>query len=72
MTSVKYNIPLLDCSTRFSIWHVKMYIALTQMELDDVILGVDDMPPSLKNDERNHRDHKVLTQIHLHLSNSIL
>ena len=72
MTSLKYDIPLLDRSTRFTLWQVKMRAVLTQMELDDCILGFDQMPASWTDDVERRKDRKALTQIHLHLSNTIL
>ena len=60
MASVKYDIPLLDCSIRFSLWQVKLRVVLAHMELDDAILGVDHMSASLKDDEKKRREHKAL------------
>ena len=72
MASLKYDIPLLDRSTRFTLWQVKMPAVLAQMELDDCILGFDQMPASWTDDVKRRKDRKALTQIHLHLSNIIL
>ena len=65
---MKYDIPLLDHNTRFSLWQVKMWVVLTQMDLDDVLLEFDKMLLSWTGDEKQHRDRKALSQIHLHLS----
>jgi hypothetical protein len=35
MSSVKYDLPLLDWDTRFSLWQVKMRAVLSQTDLDD-------------------------------------
>ena len=72
MTSLKYDIPLLDRSTRFTLWQVKMRAVLAQMELDDCILRFEHMPASWTDDVKKRKDRKTLTQIHLHLSNTIL
>ena len=69
MATMKFEIPLFDPSTRFSLWQVKMYIVLTQMDLDEALLGLDKMPSSLTKEERERNDHKSLSQIHLNLSN---
>ena len=37
MTSMKYNIPLLDHNIRFTLWHVKMRAILTQMDLEKAL-----------------------------------
>ena len=42
------------------------------MDLNDAILGIDSMPASWTSEEKQHRDRKALSQIHLHLSNNIL
>ena len=72
MASVKYDIPLLDRNTRFSLWQVKMRAVLAQMDLDDALLGFDKMPASWTQEEKQRKDRKALSQIHLHLSNQIL
>ena len=72
MASLKYDIPLLDRSTRFTLWQVKMCDVLAQLELDDCILGFDQMHMLWIDDEKECKDRKPLTQIHLHLSNTIL
>ena len=43
MNSLKYDIPLLDRNTRFSLWQVKMMAVLTQLDLDDVLLDFEKM-----------------------------
>ncbi|KAG8491575.1 hypothetical protein CXB51_014846 [Gossypium anomalum] len=72
MESLKYEIPLLDRNTRFSLWQVKMQAVLTQMDLEDALLGIDKMPSTLIDEEKKRKDQKALTQLHLHLSNEIL
>jgi hypothetical protein len=72
MATVKYEIPLLDRTTRFSLWQVKMRAVLAQMDLDDALLGFKKMPSSWSEAEKERKDRKALSQIHLHLSNEIL
>ncbi|KAG8475264.1 hypothetical protein CXB51_032125 [Gossypium anomalum] len=72
MTSLKYEIPLLDRNTRFALWQIKMQAVLAQMDLEDALLGIDKMPSTLTDEEKKRKDRKALTQLHLHLSNEIL
>ena len=67
MATMKNEIPLLDSSTRFSLWHVKMRPMLAQMDMDDALLGIDKMSSSLIKEEKEHKERKALSQIHLHL-----
>ncbi|WVZ50367.1 hypothetical protein U9M48_001625 [Paspalum notatum var. saurae] len=60
---MKYDIPLLDYDTRFSLWQVKMHDALDKFGNKD---------SKSWSDEERRRDRKALSQIHLHLSNNIL
>ena len=39
MASLKYDLPLLDRDTRFSLWQVKMRAVLSQADLDDALEG---------------------------------
>ena len=66
MKTMKYEISLLDRSTKFSLWQVKMCIVLTQMDLDDASLGLDKMSSSWTKDEKQRKDRKALSKIHLH------
>ncbi|GJS81489.1 hypothetical protein Tco_0748030 [Tanacetum coccineum] len=68
----KYDLPLLDRDSRFSLWQVKMRALLAQMDLDDALLGHDKMPSSWTDDDKKRKDRKALSHIHLHLSNNIL
>ena len=63
---------LVGRSTRFFLWQVKMRAMLTQMDLDEALLGLDKMPSLLTKEEKERKDHKALSHIHLHLSNQIL
>ena len=42
------------------------------MDLDDALLGFDKMPSSWTKEEKQRKDRKTLSHIHLHLSNQIL
>ena len=72
MATMKYEIPLLERNTRFSLWQVKMRAILAQMDLDDSLLGFDKLPVSWSLDVKQRKDRKTLSQIHLYLSNQIL
>lgn len=72
MATLKYDLPLLDRDTRFSLWQVKMRAVLAQMDLDDALFGRDKMPAAWSDEEKERKDRKALSQIHLHLSNNIL
>ena len=72
MATMKYDIPFLDRNTKFSLWQVKMRIMLMQMDLDDTLLGFNKMPSLWTLEEKQCKDQKALSQIHLHLSNQIL
>ncbi|KAG8487052.1 hypothetical protein CXB51_020705 [Gossypium anomalum] len=72
MTSLKYEISLLDCNTRFALWQIKIQAVLVQMDLEDALLGIDNMPSTLTDEEKKRKDRKTLTQLHLHLSNENL
>ncbi|KAG8503781.1 hypothetical protein CXB51_001898 [Gossypium anomalum] len=72
MASSKYEISLLDRNTRFALWQIKMQVVLTQIDLEDALLGIDKMPLTLTDEEKKCNDRKALTQLHLHLSNERL
>ncbi|GKB90474.1 hypothetical protein Tco_0962746 [Tanacetum coccineum] len=72
MASFKYDLPLVDRDSRFSLWKAKMKAILAQMYLDDALLGHDKMPLSWIDDENKQNDRKALSHIYLHLSNNIL
>ncbi|WVZ88330.1 hypothetical protein U9M48_034864 [Paspalum notatum var. saurae] len=69
---MKYDIPLLDHDTRFSLWQVKMRAILSQADLDDALDKFGNKASTSWSDEEKRRDRKALSQIHLHLSNNIL
>src|SRR5207244_2331918 len=72
MASLKYDIPLLDRDTRFSLWQVKMRAVLAHTDLDDALDGFDSKPQASWSADEKKKDRKALSQIHLHLSNNIL
>ena len=61
MATMKYDIPLLDRNTRFSLWQVKMRAVLAQMDLDDALLGFEKMPSSWTKEEKECKDRKALS-----------
>jgi hypothetical protein len=71
---MKYDLPLLDLDTRFSLWQVKMRAILSQSDrdLDDALDGFGNKDARTWTDEERHKDRKALAHIHLHLSNNIL
>ena len=52
---MKFEIPLLDRSTGFSLWQVKMRVVLVQMDMDEALLGLDKMSSSLTKMRKNVR-----------------
>ncbi|KAG8489499.1 hypothetical protein CXB51_017516 [Gossypium anomalum] len=58
MASLKYEILLLDCNTRFSLWQIKMQAVLPQMDLEDALPGIDKMPLTLTGEEKKRKDRK--------------
>ncbi|XP_039061229.1 uncharacterized protein LOC120205409, partial [Hibiscus syriacus] len=59
---MKYDIPLLDRNTRFSLWKVKIRDVLAQLDLDDAIEGFDEKPVTQWTNEENYKDRKALSQ----------
>ena len=72
METMKFEIPLLDRSTKLSLWQVKMRDVLMQMDLDKALIRLYKMSSSLTKEEKERKDCKALSHIHLHLSNQIL
>ncbi|KAG8503248.1 hypothetical protein CXB51_001184 [Gossypium anomalum] len=72
MASLKYEISMLDCNTRFALWQIKMQAVFTQIDLEDALLGIDKMPSTLTDEEKKRKDRKALILLHLYLSNEIL
>jgi hypothetical protein len=73
MASLKFDLPQLDYTTRFSLWQVKMRVILAQTSnLDDALDGFRKKPIGSWTEEEKRKDRKALSLIQLHLSNSIL
>ena len=49
-----------------------MQVILAQIDLDDVLLGFHNVPSLWSPEEKQCKDRKALSLIHLHLSNQIL
>ena len=72
-TSMKFDLPLLDYNTRFSLWQVKMRVILAHNH--DYDEALDKFGKQKKADwtpEEIRKDQKVLALIQLNLSNDIL
>jgi hypothetical protein len=73
MASLKFDLPQLDYTTRFSLWQVKMRAILAQTsDLDDALDGFGKKPIASWTEEEKRKDRKALSLIQLHLSNNIL
>jgi hypothetical protein len=72
MASLKFDLPQLDYTTRFSLWQVKMRAILAQTsDLDDVLDGFEKKSVASWTKEEKQKDRKALSLIQLHLSNNI-
>jgi len=73
MASMKYDLPMLDYKTRFSLWQVKMRAILAQTnDLDEALEKFGKKKKDEWTDEEKRKDRKALSLIQLHLSNDIL
>ena len=73
MSSLKFDLPQLDYTTRFALWQVKMRAILAQSsDLDDAIDAFGDKAKDTWTDAEKRKDRKALSLIQLHLSNNIL
>ena len=73
MASMKYDLPLLDYKTRFSLWQVKMRAVLAQSsDLDEALESFGKKKKNEWTAEEKRKDCKVLSLIQLHLCNDIL
>ncbi|WVZ74348.1 hypothetical protein U9M48_022542 [Paspalum notatum var. saurae] len=59
---MKYDIPLLDYDTRFSLWQVKMRAILSQADLDDALDKFGNKASTSWSDEEKRRDRKALAR----------
>jgi 5'-3' exoribonuclease 2 len=70
---MKFDLPLLDYKTRFSLWQVKMQAILAQtQDLDEALKKFNGMSCIDWNDEEKCKDHKALSLIQLHLCSDIV
>ncbi|CAN6278364.1 unnamed protein product [Urochloa humidicola] len=73
MASMKYDLPLLDYKTRFSLWQVKMRAVLAQThDLDEALDNFGKKSGTDLTDDEKRKDRKALSLIQLHVSNDIL
>ena len=73
MSSLKFDLPQLDYTTRFSLWQVKMRAILTQSsDLDEALDGFGKKDANTWTDDEKRKDRKAFSLIQLHLSNNIL
>ena len=73
MASMKYDLPMLDYKTRFSLWQVKMRVILAQTnDLDEALEKFGKKKKDEWTDEEKRKDRNALSLIQLHLSNDIL
>ncbi len=73
MSSLKFDLPQLDYTTRFALWQVKMRAILAQSsDLDEAIDAFGGKAKETWTDPEKRKDRKALSLIQLHLSNNIL
>ena len=72
MASMKYDFPLLDRDTRFTLWQVKMRVLLAQTDYDEALYSFGKNRIEDWTAEEKRIDCKALSQIQLHLHNNIL
>ena len=71
-TTMKFDLPLLDYNTRFSLWQVKMRGVLAQTHDYDEALECFGKRTEEWTPEEKRKDQKALSLIQLHLHNDIL
>ena len=71
-TTMKYDLPLLDFDTRFSLWQVKMRAVLAHHDLDEALESFGKKEQKDWTAEEKRKDRMALSQIHLQLSNNVL
>jgi hypothetical protein len=72
LTTMKYDLPLLDFDTWFSLWQVKMRAVLAHHDLDDALKGFGKKDRKAWTPDEVRKDRKALSMIHLQLSNNVL
>jgi hypothetical protein len=68
----KYNLQLLDFDIQFSLWQVKMQVVLVHQDLDETLEGFGNMDLKTWMADELRKDQKMLSMIHLQLSNNVL
>ena len=72
MSTMKFDLPLLERDTRYPLWKIKMRDVLVQQNLHKCILGEEKLPTNWTDDEKELNDMKASSLIRLHLSNDVL
>ena len=72
MSTMKFDLPLLERDTRYSLWKIKMRDVLVQKNLHKCISGRAFMPASWTDADIELNDLKAQSLIRLHLSNDVL
>ena len=72
MSTMKFDLPLLERDTRYSLWKLKMRDVLVQQNLHKCILGRAFMHASWTDEDIELNDLKAQSLIRLHLSNDVL
>uniref|UniRef100_A0A453I054 DUF4219 domain-containing protein n=1 Tax=Aegilops tauschii subsp. strangulata TaxID=200361 RepID=A0A453I054_AEGTS len=66
MALMKFDLPLLDYDTSFSLWQVKMRAILAHTDLDEALDGFGGKEPKAWTKDEKRRDRKAVFMIHLH------
>jgi hypothetical protein len=69
---MKYDLPLLDFNTQFSLRQVKMRAVLMHHDLDDALEGFKKKDQKAWTPDEVRKDCKALSMIHLQLLNNVL
>ncbi|KAJ9542762.1 hypothetical protein OSB04_029268 [Centaurea solstitialis] len=72
MSTMKFDLPLLERDTRYTLWKIKMRNVLIQQSLHKCILGRAFMPDAWSEEDKELNDLKAQSLIRLHLSNDVL
>ena len=72
MSTMKFDLFLLERDTRNYLWKIKMRDVLVQQNLHKCIFGRAFMPDALTEEEKELNDLRASSFIRLHLSNDIL
>ncbi|KAJ9560945.1 LOW QUALITY PROTEIN: hypothetical protein OSB04_006105 [Centaurea solstitialis] len=72
MSTMKFDLPLLERDTRYPLWKIKMRDVLIQQSLHKCILGRAFMPGAWSEEDKELNDLKAQSLIRLHLSNDVL